>query len=278
MTARRLKSFRQGDLAEGLGCEMLRRFAAVARVPREEDFGFDAVCTLLRPDSSMLFAENTFAVQVKAASVDPIEMNETACKWLQTLDVPLFLLSVNLKTATAELYSYEWAVERPEDLKFHDGARKLYTTVPNGRRVGRGALKRLISNSSDDLDHRLRWLGPPLCTMTLADLTEDPQVDRIRVLIQRWCESVARSIYFRRFRINFQLEWETNEPPRIGALEIDTAAAEVHTVLEEMMPLLLKAETALAAAGCNDLEKEFLNIKKCADRLGVFVPGFSSPE
>lgn len=138
MTARRLRPFRQSDLAEGLGCEMLRRFAAVARVPREEDFGLDAICTLLRPESDMLRAENTFAVQVKAESADPIDISEAGCRWLQTLDVPLFLLSVNLQSAAAELHSYDWAIERPEDLAFHEGPRKLYKTVPKGRRVGRG--------------------------------------------------------------------------------------------------------------------------------------------
>lgn len=276
MTARRLKSFRQGDLAEGLGCEMLRRIAAVARVPREEDFGIDAICTLLRRRSAMLFAENTFAVQVKAASGDPIRMNEDACAWLQQLDVPLFLLTVDLEHATAEFYSYEWAVERPADLAFHKGPRKIHTAIPRRRRVGPGMLQPLISDSANSLDHRMRWLGPPIGKMALADLAIDANVERLHVLLKSWCALVAKRIYFRRFGINFELVWETNKPPRHGSLTIDTSATEVTTVLEEMLPLLLKAETALHATGRDALEAEFTAIKQCADELGVWVPGFSS--
>ena len=254
---------------------MLRRFAAVARVPREEDFGIDAICTLLRRDEKLLFAENTFAVQVKAESGVPIEMNEEACSWLRRLDVPMFLLSVDLKNAIATLFSYEGAVERPEDLAAHPGNRQVHTVIPAGRRAGLAMLSSMISDAAGGLDHRLRWLGSPIATFALHDLTIEEEIRQLQALLKSWCLLVMKRIYFRRFGIEFELIWETDEAPRHGGLMISTNPAELTGVLEEMLPLLLKAETALHSIGREDLNDEFTAIKRCADEFGVWVPGFS---
>src|SRR5689334_9242475 len=40
-------ALRSGDRAEQVGIDMLRDIAAVAPVPREEDFGIDAIATIL---------------------------------------------------------------------------------------------------------------------------------------------------------------------------------------------------------------------------------------
>jgi hypothetical protein len=56
MTAMLLSSYRAGNLAEGIGLEMLRRFAAVAPVERPEDIGIDAMCTLFRAEKDRVFA------------------------------------------------------------------------------------------------------------------------------------------------------------------------------------------------------------------------------
>jgi len=45
MTGRRLRSYRIGDLNEELGILLLKSLAAVAPIPRQEDFGLDAEAT-----------------------------------------------------------------------------------------------------------------------------------------------------------------------------------------------------------------------------------------
>lgn len=47
--SQRLANTRSGDLAEGMGIEMLRSIALVAPVPQPEDVGVDAFATLLKP-------------------------------------------------------------------------------------------------------------------------------------------------------------------------------------------------------------------------------------
>jgi hypothetical protein len=47
---------RRANIAEGLALQMLRPFAALAPVPREQDFGIDVVATLLRQTGKALTA------------------------------------------------------------------------------------------------------------------------------------------------------------------------------------------------------------------------------
>lgn len=92
MPGSRGKDFRGGDLAEGLGLELLRPFAFIAPVPRPEDVGIDAVATVFRPDNHRLIAEDSFLVQVKAASIRKIQYGGEQLDWLRTLKLPFFWL------------------------------------------------------------------------------------------------------------------------------------------------------------------------------------------
>ena len=51
MPGRQNTNFRSGNLTEYFGMLLLKGIAAVADVPRPEDFGLDAIATLLRRDS-----------------------------------------------------------------------------------------------------------------------------------------------------------------------------------------------------------------------------------
>jgi len=66
-------NFRRGHLAEDLGVFFLRSFCAVADLRQEDDFGLDAIATLLSRRCGILYAEESFAVQIKAVSVGEIE-------------------------------------------------------------------------------------------------------------------------------------------------------------------------------------------------------------
>jgi hypothetical protein len=67
------QNLRRADFAENLGVYLLRPFAAVAPVLRADDFGLDAIATLLRPETGRtMVAERSFYVQLKAASVTSV--------------------------------------------------------------------------------------------------------------------------------------------------------------------------------------------------------------
>src|SRR5947208_3278723 len=93
MPSRRWRDFRSGDWNEEFGILMLKAFAAVAYVPRQEDFGLDAISTLLRDDknSRYLYAEESFYVQLKSESEKTISYDGDSIRWLKKLELPLFI-------------------------------------------------------------------------------------------------------------------------------------------------------------------------------------------
>src|SRR6266581_2559768 len=113
MPGSRDRNIRSGDLCEGFGLELLRPFALVAPIPRTEDVGAHAVATLTRRDGRRLLAEDSFLVQVKAASVRSLRFNGQSLNCLRQLRLPVFVLRVALDTATLELYSTASASSRP---------------------------------------------------------------------------------------------------------------------------------------------------------------------
>jgi hypothetical protein len=84
---------------------MLRPFAAVAPVPREEDFGIDVVATLLRQTGKALTASDSFFVQVKTHSAASFTFVGDGIEWLRSLRLPYFPLVVNLDKANASIYT-----------------------------------------------------------------------------------------------------------------------------------------------------------------------------
>jgi len=106
MPGKRSTNFRKGDRAEGFGIQAFRSFAAVAPVPREEDIGIDVICTLLRPEGALQYAEDSFFVQIKAASVSDITYEDNDYTWLCDLLLPIFIARVNLNNQFAFLSAW----------------------------------------------------------------------------------------------------------------------------------------------------------------------------
>src|SRR5262245_1350772 len=106
MPRRRWKDFRSGDWNEDLGILMLKGFAAVASVPRPEDFGLDAIATLLRnqEESGYLYAEDSFYVQLKSASTKKIIYKNDEIQWLRDMQLPFFIGVVKKGDCSIQLF------------------------------------------------------------------------------------------------------------------------------------------------------------------------------
>lgn len=105
MPGRRRSNFRSGDLSEHLGLLLLKGIAAVADVPRQEDFGLDAVATLLRRDEDgNCYAEDGFAVQLKSDSETSLEYRDHELAWLLGQSQPMFVGLVSRRVARISLY------------------------------------------------------------------------------------------------------------------------------------------------------------------------------
>ena len=104
MRGRRHAGFRSGDRAEGLALELLRAIAFVAPTPRPEDVGIDAVATVFRREKTLLYAERSFLVQVKATSARQVRYTGAGVEWFRKLELPLYFLKVDMSNCTAKLY------------------------------------------------------------------------------------------------------------------------------------------------------------------------------
>jgi hypothetical protein len=98
-------NFRRANIAEGLAIQMIRPFAAVAPVAREEDFGVDLIGTLLYRDGKRLLARESFFVQVKTQTAARFEFVGDGIDWLRQMRLPYFPVVVNLGEASVSLYT-----------------------------------------------------------------------------------------------------------------------------------------------------------------------------
>lgn len=109
MSGKRLHSYRQGDIAEGIGLEVLRTFSLIAPIPRADDVGIDALATLLRREGQYLFPEESFFVQVKSVPTPSTwkhQLVSDEIHWLRQLELPMFLAAVSLPESLIRIYSY----------------------------------------------------------------------------------------------------------------------------------------------------------------------------
>src|SRR5437868_5190980 len=105
MPGKRDRNLRRGDMAEELGILFLKQLCAVANVPRPEDFGFDAVATILGTDGRYFTAEESFCVQIKTSSIRHIQYDRASYDWLLRLSLPLFIGSIDLRKGELALYT-----------------------------------------------------------------------------------------------------------------------------------------------------------------------------
>jgi hypothetical protein len=263
----RNRNYRKGDLAEGMGLELLRRFAVVAPVPRPEDIGLDGVCTLLRRDGRRLVGENTFGVQVKAASVRAITLARENAQWLEGLEMPVFWISVNLKKARVEVYSFEWAFS--EELT--PSGITLLLDRPSEARTTEAQPWLVDSDTSGASGPRRFWLGPPVWTFRFGAVARDAYVESTFPLLKAWTEMALTCARSRSTGVRQWIRWETNKPPRPMAMLISADERDVRDTLGSMHPLLLRLETALYRVGDSaaELKAAVAVLRRKAEDLGI---------
>jgi hypothetical protein len=255
-------NLRGGHLAEGLGCELLRRLCAVAPVPNTEDVGIDAVCTILRGARRELRATNTFGVQIKAASARRVPYNNPrAAHWLHDLDIPFFFMSVDLKRATAALYSFEGVfMSRLDNVTF-------FLDWPKRRRL---RSDRLLDRGPTSDRHHF-WFGAPIITFSFENLEDVEFCEEVRELLECWCKQVASVLHSRRLGAYEMLHWQTGRPPTRGPAAMSAGAdrAELVRLFESAAPVLSKMRIILDALGEPDLEQCLHRLAQGAVSLGA---------
>jgi hypothetical protein len=196
MPGRRHKRFRSGDLSEELGILLLKSIAAVASIPRPEDFGLDAIATLLRSEDELLYAEESFYVQFKSSAIHEITYSGHEAVWLKHLELPFFIGSVDRASTTLSLFSTHRLTrllsgESPETICL-----RLESPAEN---------EKLIATS-------IR-VGPPILTWSMTDAGSAAFAELAYPVLKPLLQTEHLNLRYRSAHYAETITWITNQPP-----------------------------------------------------------------
>lgn len=208
MSGQRGHNFRQGDRSEYLATYMLSALGLVTAVPRQEDIGFDLICSIADQETGNLTFDYHYAASIKSASIPNINLKPSAenCEgtahidWLFRLDIPLFLVVVDKNNQAMSLFSTlpAWFIAFEKRKCGH------LTLIPQlqGKdpvTIGRPRQGEEITQMPGF--HRYEAdLGYPIASMTISDMTNP---DRIRSVKQAMRHAI---MYARQTQISYRLK------------------------------------------------------------------------
>jgi hypothetical protein len=114
MPGSRLFNFREGDRSEYLALYLLSGLGLVTQIPRQEDIGFDLVCSIADQESGRLTFNHQYLVSLKSKSFPIIELTPPESgkthppdyiDWVFRLDIPFILGVVDKDNCSISLYS-----------------------------------------------------------------------------------------------------------------------------------------------------------------------------
>lgn len=255
MAGSRGASWRGGDLAEGFGLELLRPFAFVAPIPRPEDVGVDAVATLFSRVGRGLIAEDSFLVQVKAASARTIEFKATSLDWIRALRLPYYLISVDLATSTVDLHS------------------TIHATGHANFRDLKSVTMHLDETPFSLVDWEMHvFLGAPILRWKPADCADKAFQQTAYDVIKAWITFETESIALRSIGITRQMKWKTNDKPVAdSAYSIMHNPGDLQPILEKIRPHIQRLSAFVTPSDRNDEDLLFglLLVSQFMRRQGV---------
>lgn len=200
MAGRRLGSYRKGDWNEELGILLLKSVAAVAAIPRQEDFGLDAVATLLRPENNLVYAEDSFYVQFKSESMEPFSYRDHELEWLNNLQLPLFIGQVRRRGSELHLIPAHH-LNRVLILRDFKPFKELVLKLKDG---GGGGFV-------FDEDRCEVFLGEPLLTLNIQQASDSKFTERGYLILRDYLRFEHQNVNSRRLKFCRHLKWTTNE-------------------------------------------------------------------
>lgn len=252
-------NFRSANIAEGLAIQMLRPFAAVAPIPREEDYGIDLIGTLMRRSGRVYVAEDSFAVQIKTLTAAEFPVSCDGIRWLRELDMPYFPVVADLGRARLSLFT----------INHHRCAFALHSLVSNI----------VFTVDGDGLDDFP--LGDPLLTWTLEEAAHPEfatwaySVLKPAIQVEAWNQryAPARSIRFLEYETqlfsNRNNDGIATHPPSAGNL-LHIPPGDGKFIQDAVARILEPFAGWISNTGKHDhLGDELLKIRASFRRLGL---------
>jgi hypothetical protein len=227
-------NLRRAYLQEELGVYLLRGFAAVAAVERPQDFGIDAIATILRPSTSRkLLAEDTFYVQLKAGSVRDVPFDDSQLAWYRQLDLPYFIGSVDPQRGELSLHPC-FAVDK----FFSEGHTDRSITL----RLGKAEESFTYSpvNVTREGEPGVVYLGEPLLRFGLSEVQQSDFVSHAYAVLKPYLQHQKINIQTRKLNLLSGILWQTNRPALLsgGSAASPSDHDSLRTLIEELKPRL----------------------------------------
>ena len=230
MPARRGKNLRSGDWNEDLGLLLLKAVAAVAPVPRQEDFGLDAVATLLHDKGDkFVYAEEAFYVQLKSDSCGPVVYTGQQIQWLRQLQLPLFIGIVSKTGSSLSLYPAHKLNVLLSPRKFEEA--KVH--------LDEGHL------SASDKKVNI-YLGPPLLKYNIKKASDPTYLAKAYTILKAYLIAEHRNLTFRPLVFWRSIEWRTNQLPKLEIGHFTFVSRDTKPELNRIVDSLLPGFHALA--------------------------------
>lgn len=264
MPGRRLSSYRKGDWNEDLGILLLKLLAAVAPIPRQEDFGLDAIGTLLHPvQNNLVYAEESFYIQLKSESQKAISYRDHELDWLKNLQLPLFIGQVSRKDSSLLLFPAH-VLNEFFVLRDFRNLKELVIKLHDD------SAKRKVNGESYEL-----YIGPPLLTINITHASDSSFIENAYKILKNYLHLEHQNINSRRLRFYRHIKWITNKEVssdgHLVALRRDFLKDDLFDACKSMVPGL-KLIKLYSESEDKDLAKKLSSL---VDHLSDF---FTTPE
>ncbi|MCG8687579.1 MAG: hypothetical protein MI892_22075 [Desulfobacterales bacterium] len=254
MPSRLGRNLRKGHLAEDIGISALRAFSAVADVRHQDDIGVDAYCVLLRPENQLLFAEDPFSVQFKAASIQTIKYNTSSINWFTSLQIPLFFGRVDVSTGVVLFYTASkyreqlYKVQEPSEIVLNFDSEESFS---DEKKINVG-------------------LHPPIMACDERSSRTDKFAAHAYSHFKKWISFEKRAIELQRFNIHITPKWEWGGEPNLFFTGSRTRIPERIEHMESALPIIDKlAFHAMGTSDCDpNLLKAFIRVFRWFEEQG----------
>jgi hypothetical protein len=273
MSGRLSANTRSGILEEKFGCLLLEEISAVATVFEADDFGVDAICTLLlRREKLVRAVASSFFVQIKAVSVEAVVYKDHELDWFVEQEIPFFVGRADRKNGRFQLYHVQRAHHYllKNDRETISSLSLMFGSAPDGQVVKSNVVP-LNDEEKKGLDYPKEmidmmghtqvsiWLGEPILEWTVNNLGDEDFHQKAFDCLESWIAIERTNAYSRSLGyIGLVQKWKTGLPVTIQetamSATIGDPAARKRALMQALPSLRMFAVDVVLTGSDEDLE------------------------
>lgn len=251
-------NFRSGDRSETLGAAILQLIATVTLYPRPEDFGIDAIATLLRREGRLVYAEDSFLVQFKSRTTDLLTFDSDSLTVLLGHELPVFVGKCDLSASELSLFYLGDAISSVHS-SYHGSSIKrmvVHLSEADGKN----------NFNPEDGIYKIH-VGPPVLQWNASQLTCRDTEAQLFETMKRWIHVDRENRELRKLGASRLVRYKTNEMPQLGGVASTPNLDGIQRQFKPLLPLLQYI--------CNEDPKKseaFVNVCDSLNKCGIEVP------